>query len=68
MKEQNIITVSEDEIKNILAEKYDVARDDIHLIHENHEITSLSGHALPVTRYMVKIKKGGSLETNAQHG
>ena len=37
------------------AKEYGVRCKDVHIQHENYEISGLSGHAIPATRYMAKI-------------
>ena len=54
-KEHKIITVCEEDIKNVLAKEYGVHCKHVYILHENYEISGLSGHAIFATRYMAKI-------------
>ncbi|MBR2709957.1 hypothetical protein IKE72_02670 [Candidatus Saccharibacteria bacterium] len=62
MKNYRIITLDEESIRRILAKKYGVNYRDVHLRHEDYEISGFSGHAIPAVRYSAKIVINGSEE------
>ena len=55
MEGRKSIEVSEYEIKEMLAEKYEASIEDIHLLHYEYEVSGLSGHSITTTGYKAKI-------------